>query len=310
MKQTTFLCDDHFKPHVNVTFRESLTTEEVVLEINQLRNPQIIVWYIGCYGLRKVGVEFYKNFLISPILSQNPNATFWLVDLTAWSAFKNISCSITKSHSCCNVIEKFCNRRIKCIRTSIIFKRIQEISEKKLCDYFTNALCRDFILSASRKFPDRNILIKEIFSNNGPIVDRWKNDDVSKVYSVFQYLEGCLLVEEILLQESEKTSEIQIVFALPNDELKYYKDDADSFRKDIEFFLSSRCQSLKIDVALDIRFLSFKYGSDSMQRPYNAFGETIKNSKLTHEDVTGHVDVVGQIEEIVHGGHTYANCSK
>jgi len=68
---------------VRVDFAEGLSTQEVVDEINELSSPQIIVWYNGCYGLRKSGVEFFKNCLISPILKQNRSAIFWLIDLTA-----------------------------------------------------------------------------------------------------------------------------------------------------------------------------------------------------------------------------------
>jgi|GEM_PF-3378237 len=272
---------------VTVEFREGLSTEQVVAEISQLQNPQVIIWYIGCYGLRKTGVQFYRDFLISPIFYQNPNSIFWLVDLTAWGAFKNQNCSITKSHSCCDIIEKFLDRRIKCLRSAEIFKKLKDLSRKDFSNYFKKALCRKFISKISWNFPNRNILVKEILPKDYFFVNPWRNHDVSKAYSMFQYLEGCLLIDEILTNENN-LKEIQIVFALPNDELKYYKDEKESFRRDIEFLISKRSSSLG-KISLNIRFLSFKYGSNSQERPYNAQGEVLKGANLTYEDVVGHM---------------------
>lgn len=292
----------HISEHnVNVTFRDKLSTEQVVAEISHLSNPQVIVWYVGCYGLREAGVKFYRDFLISPTLNENSNATFWLVDLTAWSAFKNPQCSITKAHSCCDAIEKFSDHRIKCIRSAKIFRKMQEMSEKDFFDYFNKALCRDFISKTSRNFPNKNILVKEIFPKSCTIASQWKNHDVSKAYSIFQYLEGCLLVDEILTQDI-MSQDIQLVFALPNDEFKYYKDKQDSFRKDIEFLISKRCSERNVKkISLNIQFLSFKYGSHSHERPYNAQGETLKNKNLTADDI------IGYIEEMPQGQLPYAN---
>lgn len=275
---------------ITVEFFEDLSIEQVITEISKLSCPQIIVWYIGCYGLRDSSVQFYKNNLIMPICSQNAKAIFWLVDLTAWKAFKDSRSSIDKSNFYCDVIETFTGKQVKCIRSSKIFKKMQEISSKELINYFRKALCRDFIREVSQAYPDRNIQVREIFSNNCPIMADWYDHDVGKSYSIFQYLEGCLLVDEIFMHHvSSGTAEnFQIVFALPNDELKYYRDSNESFRKDIQFLISKRCEILNIkNINLQIRFLSFNYGSQLEHRPYNAPGKVLKNEKLLYEDVVG-----------------------
>ena len=121
---------------VDVDFAEDLSPEQIRANIGQLSNPQIVVWYIGCYGLKKAGMQFYKDFLISPLFSQNTKATFWLVDLTAWGAFKNPQCSIYNFNSCCKDLENFSDGQIKCIKSSAIFRKMQEISETDVLDYF------------------------------------------------------------------------------------------------------------------------------------------------------------------------------
>ena len=92
---------------INLEFEEGLSTAEVVERISQLSHPQVVVWYIGANGLRKAGVQFYKDFLFSPILHRNPQVSFWLYDLTAWDAFKNPNSTIQNKSSCCAAIESF-----------------------------------------------------------------------------------------------------------------------------------------------------------------------------------------------------------
>ncbi len=277
---------------VDVEFIEGLSIEQVSERISQLSNPQVIIWYIGCYGLRETSVQFYRDFLIAPILRQSAEAVFWLVDLTAWGAFKSPQCSIDKFNSCCNQIEQFPTKQIKCIKSSEIFKKMQELSEKNLVDYFREALHRDFISQTSKHFPKKNIRIKDFFPSNCPLISDWNNHDTNQVYSVFQYLEGCLLIDNILARHfaNESANYIEIVFALPNDEIKYYKDKKNSFQKDVAFLISKRCADLNIqNVHLDIKFLAFRYGIQPHQRPYNAPGKILKSDNLFYEKVVGHV---------------------
>jgi hypothetical protein len=71
---------DTINPYrVDVEFVNDLSIEQVVATINQLSNPQVITWYIGCHGLRSAGVQFYRDFLISPVLRDHGEAMFWLV---------------------------------------------------------------------------------------------------------------------------------------------------------------------------------------------------------------------------------------
>jgi hypothetical protein len=290
---------------VEVEFVEGLSTHQVVNKISQLSNPQVILWYIGCRGLRETGMHFYRDFLISPIL-ESTAATLWLVDLTAWSAFSDPRCSIDKVSSCCSVIEKIANHRIKCIRSAEILKRIQKISPKTLADYFGKALRRNFISESSKHFPKKNILIKDIFPPNYSVISNWYDRDVSESYSVFQYLEGCLLVDEIFTQQisnNRETAELQIIFTLPNDEIKYYKDNKNSFQKDISFLITKRCDNLNIkNVHLSIKFMTFKYGSSLLERPYNAPGKIINGHNLSSADILGHStnESLDLSEDLVH----------
>ncbi|MGH2611415.1 MAG: hypothetical protein ACRDFB_00015, partial [Rhabdochlamydiaceae bacterium] len=204
--------------------------------------------------------------------------------------------------SFCDDIEKFSDDRIKCIRSAEILKKIQEMSEKDIIDYFKKALRRDFVCQPSKGFPNTNITVREVFLNNCPIMADWYDQDISKSYSIFQYLEGCLLVEKIFkqLSISKLENNIQIVFALPNDELKYYKDQHDSFQKDIKFLISKRCAAFNIKMLnLHIKFLAFKYGSQPHHRPYNAEGKVLKKDTLFYEDIVGPIEEMKNSEREV-----------
>ena len=281
----------HFKRcSVQVAFEEGMSIQQITEKIKELATPQIIVWYIGCDGLRKAGVQFYKNCLISPVLNQHTQATFWLVDLTGWNAFKNSHGSIHKANNCCDRIESFLDANIKCIRSSKIFKKMQDL-EIDLIEYFRKALQRDFICKTSIDFPDKNIRVREIFSDYCPVMSNWYDNDVSKSYSVFQYLEGCLLIDEIFVHLIRKniTNYVQIVFAIPNDEINYYRDELESFKNDVEFLISKRCKLLNLcNINLQIKFLAFKYGSEPHHRPYNAPGNVLKMNDLFYKDIVSY----------------------
>jgi hypothetical protein len=275
---------------VDVIFVEGLSTEQIVGEICALTNPQVILWYIGPFGLRRKGTEFYKDFLISPIFSRNRTTIFWLVDLTAWAALKRVQCSIDKSNGCCDKIEELSKKRIRCIKSSEIFKKMQAIRDKESLDYFAYALMRNFISASSKNFPNTNISLCKVFSNNCPIMTNWFEDDAGKSYSILQYLEGCLLVDEVFVEYTNMTNHkhLELVFALPNDELKYYRDSESSFQQDVKFLIEKRCIENDItDVHVKIKFLAFNYSSQKEHRPYNAPGEVLKASNLQHDDIFG-----------------------
>lgn len=275
------------KPFVFVSFEEELTTDEVVEKLSSCINPNIILWYIGCYGLREQGVKFYKDKIISPILNRNQGAIFSLVDLTAWSAFRDARISLDKANSCSTVLESFNFIRIQCIRSSEIFKRLKEIDDPDILEYFSTALCREFILASSAMVEDSEITIGKIFSKNCKIIADRYEQDANKCYSLLQYMEGCLLIEKIYTKMANKfDGDLEIRFVLPNDEWKYYKDDKNSFARDVQFLLSKTCSKLNAAVSrVNVKFLCFKYGSKICERPYNARGKVIKSSNLRFNDV-------------------------
>ncbi|MES2273151.1 MAG: hypothetical protein V4487_03045 [Chlamydiota bacterium] len=270
--------------YLTVKYDKELNISQIIDKIGNLNAPHIILWYIGTSGLKKWGAEFYRDLLITPILNINEKATLWLVDLTAWGALKNPKISIKKYSNHATTIDNLNNERINCIKSSDIFNKIKSITEQHIINYLEKALSRNFIWQASANIPSNHLNIRDLFENSCCLLSKFYDFTTSKSYSMLQYLEGCLLVEEIIHKTLNKVTdekEIQIVFALPNDEIKYYQDETNCFEKDLKFIISNLHNKKTNDIKITVTFFSFKYGEFSHQRPYNAPGKTLKKNELT-----------------------------
>ena len=280
---------------VNVNFNEEETLEEVVFHLNKLNNPQILLWYVGCYGLREFCVNFYKQGLIIPVLRKNPRATFWFLDLTAWNAFTSPKGCITKFSSLCDKIKNFGDCRIRCVKTSELFEDMIKLSDENLVRRLSETFSKDFLKTASKGYPRSNIRVKDVFPKPCPIIKCLYEKDTSEAYSAFQYLEGCLLVlrvvEQFFLHRYEAiNSSLDIAFVLPNDEFKYYQDDFQSFQSDLNLLLSTLYElPLKKDIDLSINFFSYLFGSEKRHRPYNAPSKVVSKKCFSIEHIIGEI---------------------
>lgn len=272
------------KLNVNVTFRDTvIEPEQASDQIAGIDSPLIYMWYIGSYGFKKGGAKFYRDALISPIYNKNNKATFCLVDLTAWAAFKNLNVPITKESGFTSQISNI-HSNIHCISSASILKKIESVADSALIDHFDKTLQQEFINKKSNNFPDNGITIEQIFPSHPPIISRFHKVDTSKAYSALQYLEACFLVEEAIGLQPNK-EEVDIVFALPNDENEYYRDDLNTFGCDLEFFLNQRLQDISSDKTVNVQFISFKYGDSLEQRPYNSPGQVFKKGKISLTEI-------------------------
>lgn len=266
---------------VKVRYSELSTVEAVVNEISQLNFPVVFLWYIGVYGLKKNGVEFYQESLISPILNRSQSTTFELVDLTAWGAVKDGRGDIHRVSPFCQVIEKMQHPRIRCTKAADLFSEMQAITEKGLVEYFKKALERPFIRKMSEGVSPSQIKVGAIFDNQCPVLERFYEWDTAKAYSTLQYLEGCLLVKNVVGNKGEN---IEIVFAVPNDEEKFYRDDTQAFEKDLEFLLN-RSMGTEVTASVNVHFFSYAYGMKISDRPYNCPGKVFKKNEFKSHDI-------------------------
>jgi hypothetical protein len=245
-----------------------------------MTSPQVVLWYIGTYGLKVQGVRFYQKGVLGPIWSLQKETRFWLVDLTAWGALRERG---VKTHQFSSLVERIetWGGPLKCLKASDMFKRMEKLDPSEI-DYFKKALRKEFVHLASEKSPKVNIPVGELFEGKCPVVEEWSSHDAGKFYSALQYLEGCLIIEEIVRTCLGK-EKIEIIFVLPNDELKYYRDETDAFQRDVSFLLEHRFGSRLKDVK--VTFYSFTYGEEISHRPYNAPGKVFKKNELSCDDI-------------------------
>lgn len=268
---------------VKVQFIDTGSTEEVVQKIGELVDPHVVLWYIGTYGLKKEAVSFYQKSIISPIIAENQNASFILVDLTAWGALRSANLRITQSSRHVKTINSLKDRHIECFASSEFFRKIQDIQCPKILNYFLIALRRPFIRQSSLDAKTVGFTTRSVFSGNCSILKEYMDVDASRIYSILQYLEGLFLIEKILQNFTKEI--INIAFALPNDELKYYRDENDSFQEDLIVFLEARSLLLERPRQVNVYFYSYPYGVSFRCRPYNSPGKVLKNVDLKYEDL-------------------------
>lgn len=64
---------------VRVIFKKKLSRSELLQSISNLQNPQAILWYIGEYGFREEGVNFYRKDLRKLLSLDNQTCCFFMI---------------------------------------------------------------------------------------------------------------------------------------------------------------------------------------------------------------------------------------
>lgn len=261
--------DKCFETNVNYT---QVTAKMLAQEIAKINNPQVIFWYIGAYGLREDGVKYYRKDLTKLLGS---SATCQLYDLTAWAPFssKESDNSIQSFNQNADLINQFAIPQIQCIKSCDFFNwliRSKEIEKKELQKILQK---RSFIYRASESYTDNQRTIGEIFKWQCPPLADLYEQKSSKCYSAIQYMEGIYLVKSLTKKALEKdpdSKEINLVFALPNDEDRYYRDQDNSFAEDIKALLQEDFGNQLKNKKVNVTFLTFGYTNQPSSRPYNA----------------------------------------
>jgi hypothetical protein len=258
LEHRTFLASEEVE--VRVVFRKGVSREELWERIDSYYNPKVIFWYIGPYGLKARGVEYYREDLKQCVANGGECV---LYDLTAWAGLSNRNCSLSAVSQSVEKINSFAIENIRALASSEFFHWLSVQTDPHLTD---PVLKRDFVWTNSKDFRPNKVATQEIF--NQKIVDPLLEKDTAHCYSAFQYLEGLFLVEKLV-----KEGASNIVFALPNDEWKYYEDKLGSFEKD----LAHRLGRLGIkDRMIRIEFCTFLYGDDLQKRPYLGEGKGLR----------------------------------
>ena len=271
------------KKRISVNFFSSEDTCSMVDKFSSLENPVVVLWFIGTRGLKLECLEYYKNKIIDPIIEKQPSASFVLTDLSAWGAFRDSNISIkTSSHLADFINEKFFPR-FRCFKSSDFFENLSTIENEKLIQILKTSVSRIFSTCCNFGVPAVGFRTGFILPENCLVFEDWLDCDASMAYSPLQYLEAMFIIESII-NFSNRASNLTVVFALPNDELKYYLTADNSFESDLNFFLKERINCEQLPDSIDIHFRSFNYGMKKSHRPYNYPGTVFKLKNIKERE--------------------------
>jgi len=253
------------KVRIRIQLGELSSPSEVVSNIASIEGPvDVYLWYEGCRGLPVSGASFMQKSIFEPLYAQKKDAKLCLYSLRGWDFNKTVQTiptsqlgerlnSINKT-----AIESFC--------CSSFFQFCASVSEGKLYSFVSKELPqKKWLYDLSENEPKKDKKVSRFFSNQSSLFDCIGDLDVNNAYSLMQYVEGYYLIREAVktrLANGEK--EIAIVFALPNDEGKYYKDLPSEIEEMLSADFGDELKGLEIYIA----FQFFKYGESLEARPY------------------------------------------
>jgi hypothetical protein len=274
-----------FEVEVSYKFVKS---KQLAEEIRQVVNPQVIFWYMGVYGLREQGVRYYRKDL-TKILKLS-TATCQLYDLTAWAPFnsKNSEGTLQDFNKNADLINQFAITRIGCLKSCDFFDWLMKVEKGGKMEKLKKIFQRPFIYQLSQSFSQTVRTIGTIFKDRCPVIEELYERDASTCYSALQYIEGIYLVQTLvkkaLLQEPD-SKEVNLVFALPNNEYCYYQDEENSLAQDVKAILQDECGDLLSSKRVNVMFYNFEFGKGGFNRPYNAGSKNIEQLRDASEIV-------------------------
>lgn len=268
---------------------QPLAAEEVVDSLASIEGElDVYTWYEGPYIITKLGAQFLKDKLFEPLYNRKSNAKLFLYNLKAWNFKNNVNAmnATTPKGVRINCINKVF---IECIYASSFFKFCTQYNQETLLYRIINEELprKQWLteLSASRDAQGKTI--KELFGQQTTLVDCIKEWDVSKSYSILQYLEGYYLIREALIRGLEQRKQkIQLAFVLPNDEAKYYQDLPDDIEKMLKAEFGEKLNGLE----LNVYFKFYKYGSSNLSRPY--LGEVKKGLNVRDSAIESYFNYI------------------
>lgn len=223
----------------------------------------VVLWYGGERGLVEEGVRFYEPILTDP----NRQAPLVLYDLGAWAAlrggidtFQFISQWAWRSYA---------NQNAVALPSAYFFSDLRDLNDETR-DLIGSILQREdpYLASAERPF-GRDIRFFFTASELGWLPERLLDSGSGRAYSALQYIEGLLLIRRFALQSANLGQTLlNLVFALPNDELRYYTPER--FGADlIRLFMTDPVLNW-VQMTLRVTFAAFRYGTQINDRPYMA----------------------------------------
>lgn len=240
---------------------------ELVTYVLSIEGPvDVYCFYEGVRGLPVRGARFLKEKIFFPIYAEKRDIKFLLYSLKGWD-FKKCVLSMPKQTALGDMINRINRSALEGLSSLDFFRYCVQGSRKNaLYSYIQQELPKkNWLFDLSIKQRELGKKVIDFFDQQSNVFDCVQDLDVARAYSCMQYIEGYYLIKKSVergLAQGRKT--IEVVFAMPNDESKYYED----FPKDIPEMLKKDFGIALQGVAVKITMRSFLYGGAFSDRPY------------------------------------------
>jgi hypothetical protein len=229
----------------------------VVNELAAIEGPlDIFCWYEGRICLPKAGADFMTEETFKPLYKLKGDAKLYLYSLCGWN-FKQKIVS-TRLGEAINRIDR---SALECLYSSAFFEYCKK--ESPLTPFLREELPKKkWAKDLSENYKKISITVAKLFEGKPTLFDGIRDLDLSEAYSAMQYVEGYYLIQEAIKRRlAEGQRKVQIAFALPNDESKYYRDFPSDIPKMVELEFGR-------EIEVHITFQFFRYGGSVGERPY------------------------------------------
>lgn len=293
--------------------------EKAVEQVNNYNKPEIVVWFSNYFGsMKDDSCAWYIKNIFTKVPKkakfQLTDLTAWALFSVNKKQLKQNYPSLIKtietvqknktsidSQECPLITSSSGSvdndithlERFRLLRSKDFFQWLLNIKNTALLsDDICNKLCKE----SSNEIPDKDrlsfcladigytpTLLNRSLSklNNKTMVET----DAAKINRLLQYWEGVFYAQKIVLDAVQrKDKQCSIIFMLPNKEFTYYTIPEEqtlfeNFKRSIETVLKESLPQGS-DIAIDIRFQPFAYGSKFNDMPYKSNGKVLKKNKL------------------------------
>lgn len=253
-----------------LTLNNLTSPEECLDRISRIRGKiDIYSWFEGPQGLPVNGAAFLRDRIYKPLASINRDATLILYSLKGWD-FNNPKGA---SSTLASAINRMNQVAIRSLTASEFFNYADEngIIQTHLGNEIEK---KKWLFELSETHKEKGKKAGDLFK--GALFSRLKDLDIARCYAFLQYVECYFLIQRSIRLSK---SEITIVFLLPNDEAKYYRDYPEEIEKLLKLDFGDNIQKISIR----IEFLFFRFGDSIAARPY--IDKSRRPEKLKPEDV-------------------------
>lgn len=258
------------KVAVIVCFSTDIVSPEEVVERVSSIDGQAYVYCLFESAVQKLPVEgarFMEVNIFRPLYERKKDVKVFLYSLAGWHFKKGETVDdMPASTPIGDALSRISGTFFEVVYASSFFQFCKHTSKNEALYQFLKEKLKkkEWLFELSADQWKKRFTIRDLFVSTS-FFDCIEDLDVARAYSVMQYVEGYFWIRQAVERGlSEGLAKINVVFVLPNDEYKFYRD----FPEDIEPMLQVDFGDSLAGVEVSIQINCFRYGDSLTSRPY------------------------------------------